>query len=113
MIAHKNQFSDWEAMVYQSALALSAEQRKCLEEGGGTKEMTKVLRETYGTNFEQYILSREDEWCREPQGAPDWWLANERGQPRVMEELVIDSRLLGIYVKNWLWEMQVWEIFVS
>ena len=26
-----------------------------------------------------------------------------------MEELVSDSRLLGIYFKNWLWEMQVWE----
>ena len=53
-------------MVHQSAFALSAEQRKCLEEGGGTKEATKVLRETYGGNFEQYILSREEEWCRQP-----------------------------------------------
>ena len=31
-----------------------------------------------------------------------------------MEELmVIDSRPLGIFFKNWLWEVQVWEIFVS
>ena len=94
-------------MVHQSAFALSAEQRKCLEEGGGTKEATKVLRGTYGGNFEQYILSREEGWCRQPQIAPEWWSGNDRGEPRFMLEVNADSRLLGIYFKNWLWEMQV------
>ena len=48
-------------------------------------------------NFEQYIL----------RSAPEWWDGNERGEPRFMEELVMDSRLLVNYFKNWLWEMQV------
>ena len=62
----------------------------------------------------QYILSGEEEWCKEPHSAPDWWSGKERGQPRFLEELmVIDSRPLGIFFKNWLWEVQVWEIFVS
>ena len=100
-------------MVHQSAFALSAEQRKCLEEGGGTRETTRVLRETYGGNFEQYMLSREEEWCRQPHSAPEWWSRNDRGEPRFMLELVADSRLLGIYFKNWLWEMQVGVIFVN
>ena len=58
-------------------------------------------------NFEQYILSREEECCKLPYSAPEWWVWNERGEPRFMEELVMDSRLLGNYFKNWLWEMQV------
>ena len=58
-------------------------------------------------NFEQYILSRDEEWCKLPYSAPEWWVWNERGEPRFMEELVMDSRLLGNYFKNWLWEMQV------
>ena len=94
-------------MVHHSTLALSTAQRKCLEEGGGTKETTNILRKTYGVNFEQYILSREEEWCKLPYSAPEWWDGNERGEPRFMEELVMDSRLLGNYFKNWLWEMQV------
>ena len=100
-------------MVHQSAFAQSAEQRKCLEEGGGTRETTRVLRETYGGNFEQYMLSREEEWCRQPHSAPEWWSGNERREPRFMLELVVDSRLLGIYFKNWLWEMQVGVTFVK
>ena len=44
-------------------------------------------------NFEQYILSREEEWCKLPYSAPEWWDGNERGEPRFMEELVMDSRL--------------------
>ena len=81
--------------------------------------MTRVLRETMTPTLSsiiycQYILSREEEWCKEPHSAPDWWSGKERGQPRFMEELmVIDSRPLGIFFKNWLWEVQVWEIFVS
>ena len=74
-------------MVHHSTLALSAAQRKCLEEGGGTKETTNILRKTYGVNFEQYILSREEEWCKLPYSAPEWWDGNERGEPRFMEEL--------------------------
>ena len=35
------------------------------------------------------------------------------GEPRLMLELVADSRLLGIYFKNWLLEMQVGVIFVN
>ena len=58
-------------------------------------------------NFEQNILSREEEWCKLHYSAPEWWDGNERGEPRFMEELVMDSRLLGNYFKNWLWEMQV------
>ena len=65
--------------MHQSAFELSAEQRKCLKEGGGTRETTKVSRETYGGNFEQYILSREEEWCRQPHSAPEWWSGNDRG----------------------------------
>ena len=73
-----------------------------------------MLRETNDTHFKQCILSREEKWCKEPRSAPDWWLGKERGQPKFMEELrVIDSRLLGIYFKNWRWEVQIWEIFVS
>ena len=48
------------------------------------------------------------EECRKlPYSAPEWWDGNERGDPRFMEELVMDSRILGNYFKNWLWEMQV------
>ena len=60
--------------------------------------MTRVLRETMTPTLSsiiycQYILSREEEWCKEPHSAPDWWSGKERGQPRFMEELmVIDSR---------------------
>ena len=81
--------------------------------------MTRVLRETMTPTLSsiiycQYILSREEEWCKEPHSAPDWWSGKERGQPRFMEELmVIDSCPLRIFFKNWLWEVQVWEIFVS
>ena len=75
--------------------------------------MLRLLRETNDTHFKQYILSREEEWCRQPQSAPEWWSGNERGEPRFMLELVVDSRLLGIYFKNWLWEMQVGVTFVN
>ena len=95
-------------MVHHSSLVLNEEQRKVLESGGGTAESTRAVRATIGKNFEEYCDAREEEWCKSPENAPDWW-SNADGNPRKVNELVSDQCLPVFrgYLKNWLWEMQV------
>ena len=98
-------------MVHQNALVISEETRQDLEDGGGTKSKTRAVRATFGLNFVAYCESREEAWCTAPLPSPAWWVQKEGelGGPRTMAELCheVNSELLGRYLKNWLWEMQV------
>ena len=95
-------------MVHQNPLVLDEEQRRVLENGGGTSETTNALRLVIGKNFEEYCVYHEEEWCKKPLEAPDWW-TNAAGKPRKVEELLLDECLpvFSGYLKNWLWTMQV------
>ena len=95
-------------MVHQNPLVLDEEQRRVLENGGGTSETTNALRMVIGKNFEEYCVYHEEEWCKKPLEAPDWW-TNAAGKPRKVEELLLDECLpvFSGYLKNWLWTMQV------
>ena len=82
-------------MVHHSSLVLNEEQRKVLESGGGTAETTRAVRATIGKNFEEYCDAREEEWCKSPENAPDWW-SNADGNPRKVNELVSDQNVISV-----------------
>ena len=46
-------------MVGHCRFLLTEEKKAEMEEGGGTKESTKVMRKTIGANFQQYVEERE------------------------------------------------------
>ena len=48
-------------MVHQNPLVLDEEQRRVLENGGGTSETTNALRMVIGKNFEEYCVYHEEE----------------------------------------------------
>ena len=45
-------------MVGHCRFLLTEEKKAEMEEGGGTKESTKVMRKTIGANFQQYVEER-------------------------------------------------------
>ena len=60
-------------MVGHCRFLLTEEKKAEMEEGGGTKESTKVMRKTIGANFQQYVEEREAWWCGDPREAASWW----------------------------------------
>ena len=107
-LGSSSNFSNVEFNVFFQILVLDEEQRRVLENGGGTSETTNALRMVIGKNFEEYCVYHEEEWCKKPLEAPDWW-TNAAGKPRKVEELLLDECLpvFSGYLKNWLWTMQV------
>ena len=98
------------AMVNHGRFVLTKEKKTEMEEGGGTKESTKVIRMNIGANFVQYVADREAMWCGDSSQAPNWWTPPEGlGAPRAVEEIAtLDNYcLVGYYARDWLWEAQV------
>ena len=98
------------AMVNHSRFVLTEEKKTEMEEGGGTKESTKLIRKSIGANFVQYVEDREAMWCGDSSEAPSWWTPPVGlGAPRPVEVIATldNSRLVGYYARDWLWEAQV------
>ena len=98
------------AMVNHGRFVLTEEKKTEMEEGGGTKESTKVIRKAIGANFVQYVADREAMWCGDSSQAPKWWTPpGGLGAPRTVEELATldNCCLMGYYARDWLWEAQV------
>ena len=98
------------AMVNHSSFVLTEERKTEMEESGGTKDSTKVIRKAIGANFVQYVEEREAMWCGDSSSAPSWWTPPEDlGAPRTVEEIATreNSWLVGHYARDWLWEAQV------
>ena len=76
------------AMVNHGRFVLTEEKKTEMEEGGGTKESTKVIRKAIGANFVQYVADREAMWCGDSSQAPNWWTPPEGlGAPRREDEV--------------------------
>ena len=98
-------------MVHQNPLILTEEKRVELENGGGSKALTRQIRDSIGKNFVEYCETREAMYAENPTAAPDWWKPAdpEMQTVRSMEEVATTDNavILGNYAKSWLWEMQV------
>ena len=97
-------------MVGHCRFLLTEEKKAEMEEGGGTKESTKVMRKTIGANFQQYVEEREAWWCGDPREAASWWTPpGGLGEPRRVEEIATmdNAWLVGHYARDFLWEAQV------
>ena len=97
-------------MVGHFRLVLTEEKKAAMEEGGGTKESTKTMRKSIGSNFQQYVEERESWWCGDSGEAASWWTPpGGLGAPRRVEEIATleNAWLVGHYARDWLWEAQV------
>ena len=99
-------------MVHQNPLVLDKEKRDQLENGGGSKAVTRAIRESIGNNFVVYCENAEKVYARDLHTAPSWWTPGKEEDKvvvRTMDQVasVNNSVILGYYAKNWIWEMQV------
>ena len=87
-------------MVGHCRFLLTEEKKAEMEEGGGTKESTKVMRKTIGANFQQYVEEREAWWCGDPREAASWWtpphswISNGRQCPLFLHSKIVSHCIL-------------------